>query len=98
MFAYYKTRGISLLDKLEELYRTFGYCLNSLSSVDKEFPVSILDIQKEDTSTSEDYVYTYTVKCEDYSGKRFTLKFDIPKFRNNRFSIKENNIKNKSKF
>lgn len=60
-------------------------CLNSLSSTDKEFPVSILDIQKEDTSTSEDYIYTYTVKCEDYSGKRFTLKFDIPKFRDNRF-------------
>ena len=60
-------------------------CLNSLSDINKEFPVSILDIQKEDTSTSEDYVFTYTVKCEDYSGKRFTLKFDIPKFRDNRF-------------
>ena len=60
-------------------------CLNSLSSTDKEFPVSILDIQKEDTSTSEDSIYTYTVKCEDYSGKRSTLKFDIPKFRDNRF-------------
>lgn len=60
-------------------------CLNSLSSTDKEFPVSILDINKEDTSTSEDSIYTYTVKCEDYSGKRFTLKFDIPKFRDNRF-------------
>ena len=60
-------------------------CLNSLSDTNKEFPVSILDIQKEDTSTSEDSIYTYTVRCEDYSGKRFTLKFDIPKFRENRF-------------
>ena len=60
-------------------------CLNSLSSTDKEFPVSILNIEKEDTSTSEDSVFTYTVKCEDYAGKRFTLKFDIPKFRDNRF-------------
>ena len=32
MFAYYKTRGISLLDKLNELYATFGYCLNTLHS------------------------------------------------------------------
>lgn len=32
MFAYYKTQGISLLDKLEELYRTYGYQINSLSS------------------------------------------------------------------
>lgn len=60
-------------------------CLNSLSSPDKEFPVSILDINVEDTSTSEDSVVTYTVKCEDYSGKRFTLRFDIPKFRDRRF-------------
>lgn len=36
MFAYYKTRGISLLDKLEELYQTFGYCLSSLSSYEFE--------------------------------------------------------------
>lgn len=58
--------------------------LNDLS-VNKTYPVSILDIQTEDTSTSEDSIITYTVKCEDYSGKRFTLKFDIPKFRDNRF-------------
>ena len=32
MFCYYKTRGISLLDKLEELYQCHGYCLNTLYS------------------------------------------------------------------
>ena len=32
MFAYYKTRGISLLDRLNELYKTYGYCLNTLHS------------------------------------------------------------------
>ncbi len=32
MFAFYKTRGISLLQKLEEIYRTYGYCLNTLHS------------------------------------------------------------------
>ncbi|MGN8773498.1 phospho-sugar mutase [Candidatus Weimeria sp. HCP3S3_B5] len=32
MFAYYKTHGISLLDKLDELYRTYGYRLNMLHS------------------------------------------------------------------
>ncbi len=32
MFAYYMTRGISLLDKLNELYEEFGYCLNTLHS------------------------------------------------------------------
>ena len=38
MFAFYKTRGVSLLDKLQELYRTYGYCLNTLHSY--EFPGS----------------------------------------------------------
>lgn len=32
MFAYYKTRGISLLDKLNDLYTEYGYCLNTLHS------------------------------------------------------------------
>ena len=32
MFSYYATKGISLLDKLEELYKTYGYCLNTLHS------------------------------------------------------------------
>ena len=32
MFAYYKSQGISLLDKLDELYRTYGYQINSLES------------------------------------------------------------------
>ncbi|MCD7858906.1 MAG: phospho-sugar mutase [Firmicutes bacterium] len=30
MFAYYKTRGISLPQRLEALYREFGFCLNTL--------------------------------------------------------------------
>ena len=38
MFAYYKTRGVSLLQKLEELYGVYGYCLNTLHS--HEFPGS----------------------------------------------------------
>src|SRR5574344_175413 len=32
MFAFYKSRNISLLDKLEELYRKYGYMLNSLTT------------------------------------------------------------------
>lgn len=32
MFAYYKTRGVSLLEKLGELFSTYGYCLNTLHS------------------------------------------------------------------
>lgn len=32
MFAFYKTRGISLIQKLDEIYSTYGYCLNTLHS------------------------------------------------------------------
>ncbi|MGN0915115.1 MAG: phospho-sugar mutase [Succinivibrio sp.] len=36
MFSYYKTQGLSLLDKLEELYKKYGYCLNTLHSFEFE--------------------------------------------------------------
>lgn len=36
MFAYYKTRGVSLLEKLNELYAQYGYCLNTLHSYEFE--------------------------------------------------------------
>ena len=72
-------------EKIYDLDADIVKCLNSLSSEDKEFPVSVLDIKKEDTSTSEDSIYTYTVKLENYAGQRSTIKFDIPKFRDNRF-------------
>lgn len=36
MFAFYKTRGITLFDKLNELYTEFGYCLNTLHSYEFE--------------------------------------------------------------
>lgn len=32
MFSYYATRGITLTDKLAQLYQTYGYCLNTLHS------------------------------------------------------------------
>lgn len=33
MFAYYKTKGISLIDKLNELYTKFGYCYNKCDNL-----------------------------------------------------------------
>ena len=38
MFAFYKVRNMSLIDKLNEIYETYGYCLNTLHSY--EFPGS----------------------------------------------------------
>ena len=36
MFAYYKTKGISLPEKLNELYAAYGYCLDTLHSYEFE--------------------------------------------------------------
>lgn len=36
MFAFYKTRGISLPEKLAEIHQTYGYCLDTLHSYDFE--------------------------------------------------------------
>jgi phosphoglucomutase len=32
MFAWYRAQGISLIQALSELYRKYGYCLNTLNS------------------------------------------------------------------
>lgn len=57
--------------------------LGSFSS--KSYPISVVDIKVEDTSTNQDYVDTYSIQIEDGFGKRSTLVFDIPKFKGNRF-------------
>lgn len=68
--------------------------LTSLVSFnDKSMPLAILDLQIEDTSTSEDLVETYTIKFEDSNGKRFTTKLDVPKFKDDKFLVLKGNIK-----
>lgn len=44
MFAFYKTRGISLLEKLDEIYSTYGYCLNTLHSYEFDGSIGINQI------------------------------------------------------
>lgn len=70
----------------QNIYNIDSDIFNILKSFsEKSYPVSVVDINVEDTSTAMDYVDTYTVNMEDGFGKRFTLTFDIPKFKNNRF-------------
>lgn len=56
-------------------------CINYFAST--TYPVSVVDINVEDTSNSEDFINTWTVNMEDAQGSRFTLKFDVPKFVDN---------------
>lgn len=36
MFSFYKSQGISLIEKLNELFKKFGYCMNTLHSYEFE--------------------------------------------------------------
>lgn len=56
-------------------------------------PMSIVSWSKEDTSTSEDYIETFTFVLEGIDGRRSTLKFDVPKLINNRFMMLRGNDK-----
>ena len=46
MFSFYATRGLSLLEKLEELYKTYGYCLNTLHSYEFEGSAGFAKMQR----------------------------------------------------
>lgn len=46
MFSYYSTKGISLLDKLNELFDTYGYCLNTLHSYEFEGSAGFTKMQE----------------------------------------------------
>ena len=69
--------------------------INSITQLleNGSYPVAIRNIDIEDSSTSEDYKDTYIISCEDSFGKRFQFKFDIPKFKDNKFLIIKGNDK-----
>lgn len=46
MFSYYASRGISLLEKLNELYAKYGYCLNTLHSYEFEGSAGFAKMQQ----------------------------------------------------
>lgn len=46
MFAYYRSRGIGLIEKLDELYQTYGFCLNTLHSYTFEGAAGFEKMQK----------------------------------------------------
>lgn len=60
---------------------------------DKKNAVVLRDVTIEDTSTSEDFIETYTASFEDAQGQRFKILFDIPKFTNHKFMYLRGNEK-----
>lgn len=84
MFAYYKSKGISLLDKLNELYSKYGYCLNTLHSYEFEGAQGsekMQAIMKEFRSLTGELCGLRIEKCLDYSeGIDGLPKSDVIKF------------------
>ena len=68
--------------------------VNSITALGrKSHPVQIIDLDIQNSSTSEDYKETWTLKMEDVNGKRFSLKIDMPKFIDNTFMKLGGNLK-----
>lgn len=60
--------------------------LNILTSFsEKDRPLYMISINKEDSSTSTDQLYTYKMVFEDETGKRHHITLDVPKFVDNKF-------------
>lgn len=84
MFAYYKTRGVSLLEKLEELFSTYGYCLNTLHSFTFEGAsgfTKMQEIMKEFHKGLDSIGGLKVERTEDYSkGLNGLPKSDVLKY------------------
>lgn len=84
MFAYYASRGISLLEKLEELYDTYGYCLNTLHSYEFEGVAGfrkMQDIMEKFRGGVSGFAGKKVQQCLDYSkGLDGLPKSDVLKY------------------
>lgn len=70
MFAYYKSMGISLAEKLEALYAEYGYCLNTLHSYEFEGAAGFTKMQgimQKLRGGIAEFAGKRVVKCLDYS-------------------------------
>lgn len=68
MFSYYATRGISLLDKLDELYKTYGYCMNTLHSYEFNGSAGFTKMQS--------IMQTFRENITEFAGKRVIKLLD----------------------
>jgi phosphoglucomutase len=84
MFAYYRTNGISLLDKLNEIYKEYGYCLNTLHSYEFDGSAGFAKMQnimKKFRESVTEIGNLKVIKCLDYAeGIDDLPKSDVLKF------------------
>lgn len=84
MFAFYKTRNVSLIDKLNELYSRYGYCLNTLHSYEFDGSAGMAkmaEIMKGFHAGVIDFAGNKIERIEDYSvGLNGLPKSDVLKY------------------
>lgn len=84
MFTYYASKTIRLTDKLEELYKEYGYCLNTLHSYEFDGAAGFTkmqEIMQKFHEGLEQIGPKKVVKCLDYSkGLDGLPKSDVLKF------------------
>lgn len=77
MFSYYATQGISLLDKLQELFNKYGYCLNTLHSYEFDGSTGFAKMQ-EIMKTFHNEVGD-GLKIQSFAGKKIHTVLDYSK-------------------
>lgn len=91
MFAYYKTRNITLIDKLSDLFKTYGYCLNTLHSYEFAGSSGMVQMNKIMNSFRADvkvFGNHKITRIEDFSqGLNGLPKSDVIKFHTNFGSV-----------
>ena len=73
-------------DKNYNIDKDILECFMHLSKCSQKLSIVSIDVQN--TSTSEDRIETYRVQYEDLDGNRFTIKLDIPLMEDNRFLLR----------
>ena len=68
MFSYYATQGISLLEKLDQLYKTYGYCLNTLHSYEFEGSAGFAKMQS--------IMRSFRGRISEFGGKKVVKLLD----------------------
>ena len=68
MFSYYATQGISLLEKLDQLYKIYGYCLNTLHSYEFEGSAGFAKMQS--------IMRSFRGRISEFGGKKVVKLLD----------------------
>jgi phosphoglucomutase len=71
MFAYYRTKGIRLSDRLDEIYKKYGFCLNTLHSYEFEGAAGFEKMQE--------IMETFHKGLENVGGKKIHTVLDYSK-------------------